>query len=90
MDLKGTERVYPADLVVIALNSGSVDIDKMNDVNIPLTPKGLIAAGINSYKAGIKGLYACGDCRMWVYTVAQTNHEQNSACFNSCTCNSNN
>lgn len=60
--IRGTERTYPADLVLVAFGSGSVDVDAFGGT-VPVTAKGLFCANMNSYKTGVERLFACGDCR---------------------------
>lgn len=63
-DIQGTERVYPADLVLIGLDGGRVDVQLWeDDIEIPLKTNGMIKAEVNDYCTGIQGLFACGDCR---------------------------
>lgn len=65
VEIKGTERIYPCDLVLIALSGGSVETNywRGEDCHVPLKPNGMIDADINDYRTGVEGLFACGDCR---------------------------
>lgn len=67
--VKGTERIYPADLVILALGGETVESNEWNTLKVPMRESGVIRANTSDYVAGIKGLFACGDCRTYVLFV---------------------
>lgn len=65
VEVKGTDRLYPADIVILALDGATVNeqVFAMGEIRIGLTSDGLLAAKPGEYATSTKGVFACGDCR---------------------------
>lgn len=73
--IKGTDRVYPADIVLLAMGFSGVD-DRLWETSTTLPGRkntrirtdaaGKFIAPPREYRTNVKNLFACGDCRTYV------------------------
>lgn len=61
--IEGTERVIPADCVLLALGFVGPEREVLGDVSVELDPRANFKATEKSFMTSEKGLFAAGDCR---------------------------
>ncbi len=66
--IPNSERVYPADLVLLAMGFTNPEIEILNALNISIKKNTnnnsfTIDTEINDYKTNVNGIFTAGDCR---------------------------
>lgn len=62
-ELPGTERTWPADLVLLAVGFSGVEDHLFAHTGVAKSPQGTIAASRKTYQTDIPGVFAAGDAR---------------------------
>ena len=75
----GTERTWPAQLVLIAMGFLGVETGLPEALGAKIGPRGAITAPENSYATGVPGLFAAGDARRGQSLVVWAIHEGRKA-----------
>ena len=61
--IPGSERRWPADLVLIAAGYVGAEPDAVSGLDVPITPRGTLDAPTTTYATNVDGVFAAGDCR---------------------------
>ncbi|KAJ8601028.1 hypothetical protein CTAYLR_007954 [Chrysophaeum taylorii] len=77
--LDGTEREWPADLVILAMGFVSPETTIAKHLGLDLDRRNNIAAEYGDYHASLEGVFACGDCRRGQSLVVWAIHEGRGA-----------
>ncbi|BFZ55600.1 glutamate synthase [NADH] [Savitreella phatthalungensis] len=59
----GSEKFFPADLVILAMGFLGPEEKVITDLPLKRDPRSNFATAPGSYKTSVEGIYACGDCR---------------------------
>ncbi|MCC2249916.1 glutamate synthase subunit beta [Virgibacillus sp. AGTR] len=62
-EIPGTEKIWPADLVLIAIGFRGPEQDLIEQLQIETTAKSTVAADYDDYKTNVDGVFAAGDMR---------------------------
>jgi glutamate synthase (NADPH/NADH) small chain len=62
-NVPGTEKVLPAQLVLLAMGFLGPEQPLLDALKIERTPRSNVNAGFENYTTNLKGVFACGDCR---------------------------
>ncbi|SFA96021.1 glutamate synthase (NADPH/NADH) small chain [Lentibacillus halodurans] len=62
-EIPGTEKIWPADLVLVAIGFTGPEQDLLDQMEIERTDKSTINAGYGDYKTNVDGVFAAGDMR---------------------------
>ncbi|XP_076444401.1 uncharacterized protein LOC143282637 [Babylonia areolata] len=62
-DVEGSEKVYKADLVLLAMGFVGPERNIVEELSVELDPRGNLATPTSKYNTTIPHLYAAGDCR---------------------------
>ncbi|CAA9986857.1 NAD(P)H-dependent glutamate synthase, putative [Plasmodium knowlesi strain H] len=73
VDIPFTERIYKADVVILALGFSKTDdsLWENDSIKIELDNYNCIKTKIRTYQTNYKKIFACGDCRVGPSTVVQ-------------------
>lgn len=73
--LPGTEREWPADLVIISMGFISPDATIAKNLGLELDQRNNIHAEYSDYRTNVEGVFAAGDCRRGQSLVVWAIHE---------------
>ncbi|MFG6113778.1 glutamate synthase subunit beta [Halobacillus sp. MO56] len=62
-EIPGTEKVWPADLVLLAIGFQGPEQDLINQLGIETTERSTIKAEYGDYRTNVEGVFAAGDMR---------------------------
>ncbi|NBJ70285.1 MULTISPECIES: glutamate synthase subunit beta [Clostridia] len=62
-EIPGTEKVWPADLVLIAIGFRGPEQGLLEQIGVETTEKSTVAAEYNDYRTNVEGVFAAGDMR---------------------------
>jgi len=79
VEVPGTERTRPVDLVLLAMGFLGPEQPLLRDFGITIDERGNAAAGYGSYATNVKGVFAAGDCRRGQSLVVWAIHEGRGA-----------
>ena len=75
----GSEKFFPADLVILAMGFLGPEEKLITDLPIKRDPRSNFATPAGSYATSVDGIYACGDCRRGQSLVVWAINEGRSA-----------
>lgn len=78
-EIPGTEKVWPADLVLIAIGFSGPEEDVIKHFGIEQTEDGTVQAEYGKYTTNVDGVFACGDVRRGQSLIVWAIHEGREA-----------
>lgn len=82
-EIPGTERVWPTDLVLIAIGFRGPEQDLLEQIGVETTEKSTVAAEYNDYRTNVEVVFAAGDMRrgqsLIVWAITRDVEQQKNA-----------
>ena len=78
-ELPGTEKEWPADLVILAMGFRHPELDVTSGLGVELDQRSNAKASMSNYRTSTPGVFAAGDCRRGQALVVWAIHEGRSA-----------
>ena len=78
-ELPGTEKVYPADLVLLAMGFTGPEAKILDDLGVAKDTRTNVRADYGDYRTNVSGVFACGDARRGQSLVVWAIHEGRGA-----------
>ncbi|MFO1377456.1 MAG: glutamate synthase subunit beta [Steroidobacteraceae bacterium] len=79
VEVPGTERTVPADLVLLAMGFVGPEQPLLRDFGVTTDARGNAQAGYGAYATNVKGVFAAGDCRRGQSLIVWAIHEGRGA-----------
>ncbi len=78
-EVEGTEKEWPADLVILAMGFRHPELDVTSGLGVELDQRNNAKASMSNYRTSTPGVFAAGDCRRGQSLVVWAIHEGRSA-----------